>query len=474
MRTKKVIIMSAALGLAAVGAQAQSTEQMQQALAQAQAAAAQAQAAARQAQAALEQALAAVEQAKKSNAAVAAAEPAAKSASSGSGLTVGNSNSSVTLYGLIDVTLGYKNNATSADANGNRANQFTPQVAWFSGNRWGITGSHATSSGPDPIRAIFGLESEYVANTGEVDTPNILFNRGAWVGIQSDALGKISFGRQNALGRDPAASAVYGDPYGPAKANLEQGGYTNTNNFKQLIFYAGTPNNTNGDGNRVGGTRINNGIVWKKAFSNGLVTGLQYSFGVDPSAARFDTRGSSATGSLAYNGSNYTVAGFVTSGTVASENLTDQNTYRHTAYSFGGNMQITPLIRVNAGYFNYTAQQAAGVGDRNDRAWTLSAKLTPTGPFDYAFGYQVMTADNAGTSGGFVLDAFRDMSGVKAATVASGNRSTAYGSATYHLDNATEFYVAADHLETDGTYLAAQAKGAKSQNEFGLGMRYKF
>ncbi len=473
MQASKLVLMSAALGLASVAAQAQGTDQLQQALAQAQAAAAQAQAAAKQAQAALEQALAAADRAKQSSAAVAAAEPAAKSASGG-GLTVGNSASSATLYGLIDVTLGYKNNATSADASGSRRSQFTPQVAWFSGNRWGITGSHATSGGPDPIKAIFGLESEFVANTGEVDTPNILFNRGAWLGIQSDALGKLTFGRQNALGRDPASSAVYGDPYGPAKANLEQGGYTNTNNFKQLIFYAGTPNNTNADGNKVGGTRINNGIVWKKAFSMGLVAGLQHSFGVDPSVARFDTRGSSTTGSLAFNGSNYTVAGFVTNGTVASETLSDLNSYRHTSYSVGGNMQVTPMIRLNAGYFNYTAQQAVGVGNRKDHALTLSAKLTPEGPLDYAVGYQVMTANNAGTSGGYVLDAFRDMSGVKAATVASGNRSTAYGSATYHLDTTTDFYLAADHLETTGTYLAAQAKGAKSQNELGLGMKYKF
>jgi len=473
MKASKIILIGAALGLASVTAQAQSTDQLQQALAQAQAAAAQAQAAAKQAQAALEQALAAAYEARKSSAS-ASAEPSAKETKSDGSLTVGNKASSVTLYGLIDVTLGYKNNANTADASGNRPSQFTPQVAWFSGNRWGITGSHATSSGTDPIRAIFGLESEFVANTGEVDTPNVLFNRGAWLGVQSDSLGKLTFGRQNALARDPAASAVYGDPYGPAKANLEQGGYTNTNNFKQLIFYAGTPNNTNGDGNKVGGTRIDNGIVWKKAFSNGLVAGMQYSFGVDPSVARFDNRGSSATGSLAFNGSNFTVAGFATSGTVASETLTDLNTYRHTAYSVGGNIQVSPLIRLNAGYFNYTAQQAAGVGDRNDHAWTLSAKVTPAGPIDFALGYQVMTASNAGTSGGFVLDAFRDMSGVKAATVASGDRSTFYGSVSYHLDSSTEFYLAADHLETTDTYRAAQAKGATSQNEFGLGMRYKF
>jgi len=76
-------------------------------------------------------------------------------------------------------------------------------------------------------------------------------------------MGKLTFGRQNALGRDPAGSASYGDPYGGAKASTEEGGYSNNNNFKQLIFYAGCAN----------GTRVNNGVTWKKAFSNGLVGG---------------------------------------------------------------------------------------------------------------------------------------------------------------------------------------------------------
>ena len=65
MTFKKSSIIAAALGVAAVGAQAQTAEQLKDALAQAQAAAARAQAAAQQAQAALEQALAAAEQAKR-------------------------------------------------------------------------------------------------------------------------------------------------------------------------------------------------------------------------------------------------------------------------------------------------------------------------------------------------------------------------------------------------------------------------
>ena len=265
MKTNGVIIVSTALGLASVGAQAQSMEQMQQALAQAQAAAAQAQAAAKQAQAALEQALTAVDQLKKNSATMAAAQSApTANPAAGSGLTIGNTANSATLYGLIDISLVNKDNA-------NKAGQSVtaPQVAWFSGNRWGITGSHATGTGEDAIKAIFRLESEYESETGNMDTPGTIFNRDAWLGIESKTIGKLTIGRQNALGRDPAASATYGDPYGPAKASVEEGGYTNNNNFKQLIYYAGSAN----------GTRINNGVVWKKAFSTGLVAGAEYSFG---------------------------------------------------------------------------------------------------------------------------------------------------------------------------------------------------
>ena len=448
MKIKRIIITAAASGLVAVGAQAQTNDQLQKALAQAQAAAEQAQAAAKQAQAALEQALAAADSAKQSSM---AAKPAGNSITT-SGLTISSGANTATLYGLIDVTLFNKNNATAATPTAGPKSLTAPQVAWFSGNRWGLTGSHALGVNNDDLKAVFRLESEFESQTGAMDTPGVLFNRDAWLGLESKTFGKLTFGRQNALARDPAASAVYGDPYGPAKASVEEGGYTNNNNFKQLIFYAGSST----------GTRINNGVVWKKAFTNGLVAGAAYSFGAV--AGSFNT-GSSKTGSLAYNGNNYTVAGFATSANIG--NLS------HRTVSFGGNVQVSPLIRLNAGYYKYNSQQAAGLGDRSDTAYTLSTKVTPGGAWDYELGYQTMRAKNAGVNAaGYVQNAFSDTSAIKG--TATGNRNTLYGSVFYHLDSVTEFYLAFDRLNTTGGYLASQANGAKSQNEFGLGMRYKF
>jgi hypothetical protein len=193
-----------------------------------------------------------------------------------------------------------------------------------------------------------------------------------------------------------------------------------------------------------------------------VISGLAYQFG--GVAGSFGTN-RTMTGSLAYNGPNFTVAGFVTQA--------DINHFKHTTESVGGNVQISPLIRVNAGYFHYTADQAAVVGRRRDNAWTVSAKFTPPGKLDYELGYQVMDAKNAGlTGGGFVQNAFSDTSGVKFA--GSGKRKTFYASTFYHLDNVTEFYLAADHLTTTDTYKASQANGFMSQTELGLGMRFKF
>ena len=229
----------------------------------------------------------------------------------------------------------------------------------------------------------------------------VLFNRDAWVGVTSAELGKLTFGRQNAIGRDPIASAIYGDPYGPAAPSLEEGGYSNNNNFKQLIFYAGS----------ASGTRLNNGVVWKKGFDNGLFGGA------------------------------FNVAGFATAAKVAAQT--------NHAYSIGGNYTVGP-VRLNAGLFHYTAQQAA-LGDRKDNAYTVSAKLAPAGSsLDYELGYQNMKA------------------------TATGSRATLYASTIYHFDKITEVYLAGDYLKLKDGYKVGATNGFPSQTEIALGLRTRF
>lgn len=389
----------------------------------------------------LERKLATVQQAQATPAA--AAVPTSNVAyTPGAGLNVKTPVANVTLYGLVDLTYVHENHA---DAAGHGLT--SPRVAWFSGNKWGLAGRR--NLGATGLDVAFKLESEFESQTGNFDTPGVIFNRDAWVGLESKELGKLTFGRQNAIGRD--FSGIYGDPFTSAAPSTEEGGWTNNNNYKQLIFYAGSAT----------GTRIDNGVVWKKKFDSGLVAGLQYQFGGVPGQL---SEGTTETAALGYAGGKLNLAGYVTTAKVAG------NTDR--SYSFGGNYMVAPVVRLYAGYFHYQGQQGA-LGDRRDNAYTVSAKFIPAGPMDYELGYQVMRTNNAAVNGtGNMLFAFRDVTGSTA--TATGNRPTVYAATFYHFDKISEVYLAADFTKVNGGFTYAPLNGFKSQTEVGVGFRTRF
>lgn len=382
-------------------------------------------------------------QAQQAKAQQAQAQPSAST----QGLTYASGNSAITLYGLLDITA-----STVDHANAAGARKTGYQTAWFSGNRWGITGKHDLNAGG--LKAIFKLESEYILNTGEMDTPGVLFNRDAWLGFESDDLGKLTFGRQNTVARD--FSQNYGDSYGSANVTLDEGGWTNNNNFKQLIFYASSAT----------GTRYDNGLVWKKKFGSNWVAGVGYQFSSPAVVGQF-SRNTSESAGLAFNGGMFNVSGYYDQANV--------NGLTHKSASIGGNIQLD-IVRLNAGYFHYTADQGAAgstVGSRKDNAYTMSAKIAPPGKMDYEIGYQVLKAENAGYSGsGNTLTPFTNTAGVT--TVGTGDKKTVYASIFYHFDKQAEIYFAADRMSLTNGYKLAVTNGFRDQTEVAAGMRFKF
>src|ERR1700730_9166747 len=136
--------------------------------------------------------------------------------------------SSVQLYGLMDLSV--PTYRTHADANGNHViGMGTAGEPWFSGSRWGLRGAEDIGAGS---KIIFRLESEFVVANGQSPDPGQIVDRDAWVGIENETFGKFTAGFQNTIARDSAA--IYGDPYGNARLSTEEGGWTNTNNFKQM------------------------------------------------------------------------------------------------------------------------------------------------------------------------------------------------------------------------------------------------
>jgi len=113
----------------------------------------------------------------------------AETAARGSGIGLHTPNLDVDLYGLLDITL---SSVSNGFASGQHKTNF--QTPWFSGPRWGVIGKRALPEGAPNL--IFKLESEFLLDTGEMDTPGVLFNRDAWVGFQGETMGKLTFGRQ--------------------------------------------------------------------------------------------------------------------------------------------------------------------------------------------------------------------------------------------------------------------------------------
>ncbi|MFM0151838.1 porin [Paraburkholderia sediminicola] len=93
--------------------------------------------------------------------------------------------SSVTLYGLIDVGLVYANNAGGAK-------QYAMAVGALNGNRWGLTGAEDLGGG---YKAIFKLENGFSVATGALGQGGAEFGRQAFVGL-SGPFGTVTLGRQ--------------------------------------------------------------------------------------------------------------------------------------------------------------------------------------------------------------------------------------------------------------------------------------
>jgi predicted porin len=380
-------------------------------------------------------------------------------------------NTDVLLYGVIEPTLGY---VTNVDKTGRSTVGLN--VSWFSGNRWGIFVTQKMFPEYD-FNLLARMESEFELPSGNMDTPGVLFNRDAWVGFESPTLGKFSVGRQNTLPRDVAN--IWADPYGSSKLNTGEGGFTNNNNFKQIIFYTSGGNGAGGQGD----TRYDQGLVWKKVFDNGLYLGAAYNFGDangpgGPNGsgpipgASFD-KGSTEAVAAGYNAGEFHVSSFYTRANVLEIPTigTTNVGHIHQSWGIGGNWD-GGLLRLNTGYMHYNADQGA-VGIRNDDVVTASAKVTPSKFYDVEVGWQDFFAHNAALTGaGYTFVPFKDASA--AVATGSGTRMTTYASFMYHPIPNVDVYVAGDHLKTTGGYSASQAHAHDTAEEVVTGVRYKW
>lgn len=400
----------------------------------------------------------------------------------------------VHLYGLLEATISDATNQKAGSTGTKSAAAIGFQTAWFSGNRWGIDADHALdfgdSVGLPGLKVISKLEGEYELPTGGNDTAGSIFNRDAWLGLYSDDLGKLTFGRQNTLTRD--FTQTWGDAYGTADVTLKEGGYSNVNNFKQNIFYSGAP------GGDSSGTRFDSGVVWKKKWGDHWMSGLGYEFSFkgnggssDPGAGGGipgnNAKDSGQQVSIAYN---HLALGGGALSVNANYNRANNDNLVHQAVLLGGDYKIG-MFRLNAGVIRYLAEQGDhnSMKSRRDDSWTTSVVVTPIAKTDFALGYVDSFGHNAGfnndSSGNptTILNPF--LSDTRSVThTANGSKGTIFGSVMYHADSQTDFYVASDYMQVHGGWVIGDAQGNggsfgagqahRDELEVATGVRFKF
>ncbi|MBP0589570.1 porin [Paraburkholderia sp. LEh10] len=189
--------------------------------------------------------------------------------------TVAQAQSSLTLYGLIDVGVTYANHAATLTGHDSLM-RFAEGVA--QGNRWGIRGVEDLGQG---LRAIFTIESGFSVGNGIILQGGALFGRQAWLGLEATPIGSLTLGRQYTLSRDFIRNytIAHESPAGNYAYHI--------NDLDQLVT-----------------SRINNAVKFTSANVSGFRFGVMYGF--SNQAGEFAGSPSSTAGTANGEGSSRT------------------------------------------------------------------------------------------------------------------------------------------------------------------------
>ena len=109
----------------------------------------------------------------------------------------------ISLYGAVDMGLNYQSVGGTS--------RWQTQSGGVHTSQFGFFGREDLGGG---LKAEFNLESSFLATNGSMGTSNTLFDRGAWVGLNSATWGVVRFGLQ------PTANLPeFTDPFGEVMTN---------------------------------------------------------------------------------------------------------------------------------------------------------------------------------------------------------------------------------------------------------------
>lgn len=263
--------------------------------------------------------------------------------------------SSVTIYGRLDASLG----SEKAGASGAAQSQSQLSSGLLSTSRLGFRGTEDLGGG---LKAIFQLESELKVDDGNTSSP-LAFGRMSIVGLQG-GFGTVKLGRHDTSFDDirdiSVSSALWDSEFTPQK-----------------IAYA----------NSVGGvavghvadysSRASNQIRYESPNFGGFTGGISY--GLDENAAQ--KRDTTAFNVRYRSGPLDVGLGYQEQDHEVSATKREYTTLAG-AYNFGA-------VRVSAGY------NMAEQGTLESKGFVVGANM-PMGPWDFSVGYAYNKSENAG------------------------------------------------------------------------------
>ncbi|MFJ3045977.1 porin [Herbaspirillum chlorophenolicum] len=356
--------------------------------------------------------------------------------------------SSVTVYGVIDVGLTYTTNATRGTTPGSNGSRFSIDSGDLATSRIGFRGVEDLGGG---LKALFQLENGFNADTGGMASANTLFDRKSVVGL-SGSFGTVTLGRQ----------VDFLDDIGSKYTSVQTFG---GNGVKGAHF---------GNLDRVAGSRADNSVRFDSANYGGFTGNLFYSFG--------EVAGNTSAGQGFGFGANYVSGPFGIGGayyqtklSAASGTAQPGDTNLKT-FTLGTSYQFGPAKLYGA--WSQTKRPLQG-GIAPGLVSSITTQATKGNVIDIGVDYALK--DNLHLLGSVIHDRI-DIA--RTSTGATRARTTQFNlGVDYYLSKRTDVYAMWSNLRAsdarnpgviNNAYDVAAPFDASTQNVVRVGLRHKF
>lgn len=249
--------------------------------------------------------------------------------------------SSVTLYGIVDVNVQLRDPAQGNSVLGiNSGHQ--------SGSRWGLRGSEDLGGG---LRGIFTLEGGFDVDRGTLGQGGRLFGRQAFAGVQG-GFGTLALGRLSALSSGTGSLDMFGfvDPFLTGFGGLN------------LVFSS------------ANALRVDNAVAWQSPKWAGFQFGASHSFNINGAEVSPRNNNTHATGFAA----GYEAGPFRAAVTYDIVNNPAPGASDQKHLQIGGTFTMG-MFKLHAGYAqekNIFALNSVGITNGSDAdAWMVGATV---------------------------------------------------------------------------------------------------